>query len=773
MKKLVKKFLVISLLCIVTFCINIPSAMWLNTKRVEAANENNPPSKINLNNIFTTPSVSNSSVIGGNIVQITPNTTYQKGGIWSTVNNKMDLTKDFSSTMYMYFGNQGSNAGDGMAFVMHNDPNGTNALSPNTGSGLGVYAGQANGASKTNGIQKSFAIEFDTFINNSGSDGYFDTNVTAGNHIAWSYPGKIETYIDYNIFLDYRRTMKHNNVDGNVGVQFVQGGLSNDKWRKFTIKWDASNSKLTYQLEGLNPVVVPINVQDVFGSTSVYWGFTGSTGSRYELNRVTFDSVPGLVDANVSETITRSDGSVVEDQSYVSKGEELTYTINAKYLSGKQDWQNIRLKTLLNNYVTYIPNTLEISNGSNNIKLDDETWNDKSLAVNIPNLNTNNHFATLKFKVKVNSVTEDTLVSEESTFEGDNYIAHTELSQFIIKKNQAPIVKMNDTEPIHLRIGEDYEVKGTWSDEDSKTNSLYFVINGNLMNVESVDNGGSSTSQEWSYLVSADNLKLGENTFQVYAKDEEGVISTQEELKIVVESPPTIYLNEANNEIPLDFGDHFTLNGSWSDQDSEQVDLFYVIDNEAPVKFASNVSNTSNKGEYVDFQYTVPSEQFSIGTHEIAVYSIDDSNHRSNQIKLTLNVSGDLRFETVSNNVSFETVKISNKTTISKRNDDWIINVKDSRGSDSRWRMTATLTEEFLNDEGQLLNDALIFIDDKGIETIMKLGVPMSVFEIETKSQKNISVNWQSNQGLLLKINPSIHAGNYSGKIDWTLVDAP
>ncbi|WP_088013284.1 L-type lectin-domain containing protein [Gottfriedia acidiceleris] len=773
MKKFVKKSYVISLLCLVTFSVNIPSFIWMKPIQVEAANENNPPSKINLNSIFTTPSGSNSSVIGENIVQITPNTTYQRGGIWSTVNNKMDLTKNFSSTMYMYFGNQGSNAGDGMAFVMHNDPNGTNALSPNTGSGLGVYAGQTNGASKTNGIQKSFAIEFDTFVNNSSADGYFDTNVTAGNHVAWSYPGKSETYIDYNILLDFRRTMKHNNVDGNVGVQFVPGGLSNDKWRKFTINWNASTSNLTYQLEGLAPVVVPINVQDVFGSTSVYWGFTGSTGSRYELNRVTFESVPGLVNAEVSEIITKSDGSVVEDNSLVLQGEELTYTINAKYLSGKQDWQNIILKTLLNNYVTYIPNTLEISDGSNDITLNDEIWSSKSLEVNLPNLNTTKNSVTLKFKVKVNSVTKDTLVSEESYFEGDNYIAHTGLSQYIIKKNQAPIVKINDTVPVHLLVGADYDVKGTWADEDNNTNSLYYMIDGNLLKIESVDNGGSPISQDWSYLVTSDKLKLGENTFQVYSKDEEGVISTQEELKIFVESPPTISLNEANHQVPLDFGDNFTLKGSWSDKDSEQIDLFYVIDNEAPVKFASNVQNASSKGESVEFQYTIPSEQLSLGTHEIAVYSIDDSNRQSNSMKLSLNVIGDLRFETVSNNVSFETVKISDKTTISSRNNDWIINIKDTRGPGYQWRMTATLAEEFLNDEGQLLKDALIFIDDKGVETTMKLGVPISVFEMETKSQQNISVNWETNQGLLLKINPSVHAGNYNGKIDWTLVDAP
>jgi hypothetical protein len=138
MKKSNRKFPRAALSVMLVMGLILPSPGWLAPAHVKAANNGNPPFKIDLTGIFVTPATgSNSSVIGGNIVQVTPDTANQKGGIWSTEANKMDLTKDFKASMYIYFGNRGANAADGMAFVMHNDSRGTNAISPHSGSGLG------------------------------------------------------------------------------------------------------------------------------------------------------------------------------------------------------------------------------------------------------------------------------------------------------------------------------------------------------------------------------------------------------------------------------------------------------------------------------------------------------------------------------------------------------------------------------------------------------------------------------------------------------------
>ena len=84
------------------------SLQWLGPVdiQVEAAGplEDNPPSGIILDGLFTTPSTgSNSSIINSHLVSVTPGTTNQKGAIWSIDDLKMDLTKDFTATMYFVF----------------------------------------------------------------------------------------------------------------------------------------------------------------------------------------------------------------------------------------------------------------------------------------------------------------------------------------------------------------------------------------------------------------------------------------------------------------------------------------------------------------------------------------------------------------------------------------------------------------------------------------------------------------------------------------------
>jgi len=767
-----KKFLTVILSVFFLIGSLLPSSKTTSETAVAATTvQDNPPSKIDLTNIFTTPSGSNSTVINNNIVQVTPATGNQKGGIWSTVANKIDLTKNFNASMYLYFGDQGANAGDGMAFVMHNDLKGSNALSPNFGSGLGVYAGQNPGSSKTDGIQNSFAVEFDTYVNNNGSDGYFDTNVTTGNHVAWSYPGKDSTYIDYYVFPGNRRTMKHNNVDGNVGVQYP-GNLSNDTWRKFTVNWNATSKVLTYQLQGLSPVLVPIDVQDVFGTNSVYWGFTGSTGSKYETNRVAFDQVPGLVNADLYRTITREDSSVVKNNDDVYGGEVLTYKLNAKYLSGLQEWANIYAKTTINNDVSYIPGSMTLTDSTGTQVLSDYLWAGQSLNVNIGNMNITRNDVTISFKVKVNKTASKTYVTENATFNGNNANYQFSPSNYYILPNQKPEVTINDIGPIHLLLGEDYQVNGTWFDSEKSQVLIYKNLNGIMVEDGTLVTGDKINPVNWSYFISHDQLEIGRNIFSMNVYNG-NVFSNLASLEIYVESAPTISLEDAQNTIPVDLGNNYTISGNWNDIDSNTIDLYYLIDNSTPVKFASNVLNATNKGDNVNYSYDIPSDQLPIGTHQITVYGLDDSGRKSNTEQLSLDVTGKLTFTNVSTDVSFVGMEIPNHPTFTQRNNDWDIRVEDTRRTGSSWRVTATLETEFSDDHGHKLTDALKFVDENGIETNMSQGIPVNVFTHNTVSSQEIPLIWQNNQGILLKVNSFNYAGEYAGTIRWSLVDAP
>ncbi|MFW5438188.1 lectin-like domain-containing protein [Paenibacillus apiarius] len=727
-------------------------------------NANVPPASITLENIFTIPTGSNSSVINNSIVEITPNATWQKGGIWSTPNNLMDLTQDFTASMYLYFGNARGNAADGIAFVMHNDPRGTNALSPNAGGSLGVWASwDHNGP--YNGIQKSLAIEFDTYINNNLGDGWFDYAAANGNHVAWNYPGKSSSYNDFYEWLVYKRQLHHKDLQ-------YTGTLSDDTWRKLEVNWSVANKQLTYHLQGTNPMTIPIDVQDVFGADQVYWGFTGSTGAKYAQNRVVFESVPGLVDGEAKEAITRKGGYAVEQGASVYKAEELTYTITAKYLSGKQNWKNIIAQTSINDHVTYVPNSSTLTDRNGTAPLADSNWSGNTLAVPLQDMSADNNEQTISFKVTVKDVSQPTPVTEKAVVRGSNYILQASPVDYVIQSNQVPEVTINEAGPVHIAVGEDYEATGTWKDIDNSTDTLYYSIGGKLLASEVLDNGGAAEPMAWSYLIASDQLTVGEHQFQVIARDDDGAYSLAV-LTIIVDSPPAVTLMDAGQENPVDAGSEYNMTGHWIDLDSAAVDLYYAIDGNEPVNFAPQAANSANKGEEVAYQYAIPAAQLPLGTHQIAVHAIDDTGRQSNVEIVTVHVTGKLVFTTASENISFENIKISSQPSWSKRNSDWDIRVKDTRGLGSSWRLSATLTEPFTDDKGNELKDALIFVDENGNETTMEPGMAAYVFEKVTQDQQEVSINWETNQGILLKINPYAYAGKYKGLISWNLVDAP
>ncbi|WP_162921701.1 MucBP domain-containing protein [Listeria costaricensis] len=89
------------------------------------------------------------------------------------------------------------------------------------------------------------------------------------------------------------------------------------------------------------------------------------------------------------------------------------------------------------------------------------------------------------------------------------------------------------------------------------------------------------------------------------------------------------------------YGNDYAISGTWTDADSESVDLYYQIGSESPVKFASQVANTQ-KGAAHAYSYTIPAEQIlAEGFVEnkqvpIKVYATDTSSLTSSSEQVTL-----------------------------------------------------------------------------------------------------------------------------------------
>ena len=755
--KKITLLLALASVCVVTFG---------KTVSAKAANESSPPPHIELTDIFQLPAGSNSILIpnaDGDIVQLTDALKNQNGAVWSTPRNMMDLTHDFESSMYIYFGNQGTNAADGMAFVMQNDPAGPNKIVQGDGAQLGVWD-STNYDTWDKGIRNSFAVEFDTHNNGNGG---FDKQVDDNDHIAWNFPGNRSTYNDYKDNLDWfkkKRFLSHNNPQ-------YPGELSVDKWIPFNIKWSAQNQTLTYQFNHMDPVTVSIDTNTVFGSTNVYWGFTGSTGAQVEMNRLVFEKVPGLVDASLKKTILDENGRDVH-QTTVNSGQTLTYRLEGNYLSGKQDWKDISASLELSEQVSFIPGTLRgKSTGGTEVPLPDSYWKDKLLEVDMGTMNRNDNESYLTFKAKVNSVSAPTQVSEHGVYSGKNHIETSNFVEYEIATNIAPQIQLEHAGSTQqILYGKDYQLSGTWKDVDGTKGEIHFIVNG----VETSVSSDTSTVDTWtSYkkTISASDLKLGENLIDVYVVDESGTSSNHEQLTIQTLLAPTVSLNDAGTTVNLEVGTPYKLEGTWRDQDSPKADLYYEIDGNVLGPFSEE---NPNLGSENTFTYSIDSDYLNVGKHTLNVYSIDSEQNKSNTESLTINVYGTLAFTQVSPTVSFKTTEVPLTKKIVQRNEDWDIRVKDTRGVGGSWHLDMTLASEFSDIDRPLnyLADGLIYKRGE-TETTIVPGVSETVYTNQTTGITEVPISWSDNEGVLIQVNAASMIGTYEGTLNWTLVDGP
>ncbi|MCA5013553.1 MULTISPECIES: lectin-like domain-containing protein [unclassified Enterococcus] len=396
--------------------------------KAEALGYVDAPQSIPLDQIFVTPKGANSYVEGNNVV-ITDKKARQIGSIFSTEANKMELSKDFESEMYVYLD---GNA-DGMAFVMHNDPNVIANFTGQTGGGLAVYAGAINPTSSAldgKQIKKSFAIEFDTYYNGgiAISGDYYDSDVLSNagkGHIAYAFPDQTSSYDRNGSF----PIIKH------LGLQYPTFKLGDAKWRLLNIKWTKWNSTdvgyLTYTFGDMDPVTVAIS-KDIFGADNVYWGFTGSTGGSYEKAVIAFKSVPGLVQYNENMTFENNAGQEIQS---ITQDSEVTVHYTGRYAGGKQNmFQPVYKFTLAPNQLyqqgTFLLNGVPVTP----IYLNNE--------LQIPlskDLSETDATVDIQFKIKDTNVTTDQKLVVASQTKAKNFISDKVASYEITYDAEAPI----------------------------------------------------------------------------------------------------------------------------------------------------------------------------------------------------------------------------------------------------------------------------------------------------------------------------------------------
>lgn len=204
--------------------------------------------------------------LGSGCYEITPDEPWQFGSIWST--NKVDLSESFVVEADLYFGDKNYDGADGLVFVLQQQS---------------VDAGSNGGGIGYMGITPSVAVEFDTHQN------YSDP---ASDHIAVISNG----VVNHNT---------PNTLAGPVSVlPLITTNIEDGQFHQVKIAWDASLQKLGVTIDCQFRLAYQGDiVKTIFQSNPmVFWGFTGATGAKSNLQKVCYEYVSfddELIDAEV------------------------------------------------------------------------------------------------------------------------------------------------------------------------------------------------------------------------------------------------------------------------------------------------------------------------------------------------------------------------------------------------------------------------------------------------------------------------------------------
>jgi len=208
-------------------------------------------------------------------VTLTPNLASQRGCAWDA-NSTLNFLANFSYEMDINLGNNDAGA-DGMAFVMQNDPLGR------------CKCGTVGGALGAGGITNSVTVEVDTYLNYEDRDDFVSPTVgCAGtedpDHLDIWFNGVINPDLDF----DCNTAGAGERPATPSAVRLTSGGsnynIENGLTHKLRISWNAGTNTLTASILNsaltvtYGTISATFNPITVFGTSSPYFGFTGSTG---------------------------------------------------------------------------------------------------------------------------------------------------------------------------------------------------------------------------------------------------------------------------------------------------------------------------------------------------------------------------------------------------------------------------------------------------------------------------------------------------------------
>lgn len=765
---------------------------------------NSAPTAYDSKDIYTTNSAqivdhSGANSFSGNIISLASGkNTY--GSMWST-DKTFDINKKQTISAWLYFGDGTENSdainSEGIAFVLQNDSHNTGALGAGL-EGMGVYGYDASQYTlisgspatqsyiKNTAIQNSVALEFDSAknnfytpgkpLNNNGTafnppfgglgtyfslDGYdtqlgksvpstlgFGDDATYGaggslGHIALTYPGYANTYQStdlsnaatnvQNAYSPFTTgfVMVHNGSTSATLIDDFDTNKTTIYWHHVTISWTpaasgSTNATLTYTFNDRyvdgreNPNTTNNNFKKFSKSISVdtsklnttdgkvRWGFTAANGP----------------DTNVSTKLVALDS--IPDTLYSDADASITDTTlgDKKITDDSTDNTVSNGDSLKLNYnLTYVEGNQDWKDIATNIKIPDNVTLVPDSSGNV---------ATITY---ADGSTENISQSELTS----GYLKHT-LAKSLSSSNASAKITVN-----------------------AKVNSSSTTANTTVKAAAATFTGSNSiaTTSSPKFVILAEptyTLKLSNTA----ATDDLELLYKQDNATL-------------NLPTALSYSD----NHSFGDSSSNTNVIYEITAGDKTYTVGASATGTSFD-QTIDLKSLMDDTTFwnlfTVGsTNKVTIKAIDQANGLvSNTVTYNVSTKQNKSLSmTVSNNLAFKDVNYGDTTEYLQRKNDFDLSVTSLR---SPWQLNVTTNGLYLN--GKNLNNDMALVFKKNTDSNYEtLGASPTVIDqnntsYDTSNTDNVSDDWTSNTGILLKQLGISPAGSYTGTLTWTVSDS-
>lgn len=238
---------------------------------------------------------------------------------------------------------------------------------------------------------------------------------------------------------------------------------------------------------------------------------------------------------------------------------------------------------------------------------------------------------------------------------------------------------------------------------------------------------------------------------------------TEEELKIL---PDLTNFNFPNKKI-LSIGTVPLRLNAITDKDTN---MSGITDSNASILIEYNdVSTIVKANEEGIFSYNYQ-EALDVGTViSFIVKNYDTVLYYNKTVEIVY--SGELTLDTATKYFEFKLSPINDNPLLYPRLNDLIITVTDSRVNSSPWKLYATINHDLESDDGIILKDSLVYVNNLGEISILS-STPTLVYTGESNggSIKVTNISWNENEGILFQLKDYLeNKKEYKTEITWIL----